>query len=53
MTRDEKVKYWTESAKNDWVVADHFFEKMRLSVCPFLWPFNCRETVRSTLCKKV
>jgi len=27
MTRDEKVKYWIESAKNNWVVAGHLFEK--------------------------
>lgn len=27
MTKKEKVKYWIESAENDWRVAGHLFEK--------------------------
>jgi HEPN domain-containing protein len=27
MTKQEKVKYWLESAENDWKVAGHLFEK--------------------------
>ncbi len=27
MTKEDRIKYWLESAKDDWKVAKHLFEK--------------------------
>ena len=27
MTKEDRIRYWLESAKDDWEVAGHLFEK--------------------------
>lgn len=36
MTKEEYIKYWLETAEEDWQVANHLFEKGHYSWCLFI-----------------
>ena len=52
MTRDEKVKYWIESAKNDWVVAGHLFEKRDYPYALFFGHLTVEKLLKALFAKK-
>ena len=52
MTKDERIKYWLNTATQDWKVTGHLFEKGGLFVCFVFLSFGLGENIEGYLCQK-
>ncbi len=52
MDKDEKVKYWIKSAKNDWKVVGHLFEKGDYPYTLFFGHLTIEKVLKALFVKK-
>jgi len=52
MEREEKIKYWLTSAENDWVVANHLFEKGDYPYALFFGHLTLEKILKAIFVKK-
>ena len=52
MKKEEKVKYWLESAEYDWRVADHLFEKSDYPYALFFGHLTLEKTLKALYVKE-
>ena len=52
MTKDERIKYWLNTATQDWKVAGHLFEKGDYSYALFFGHLALEKTLKAIYVKK-